>query len=123
MNKNYEKIKAACIKANPKLMELSLGSQIRNVYRDSDNPYQITTYMYSKGKRISCLAFDGRILSPEKFEILGHEPSFTDIILAIGNHKHFFNHLITLTCKYWDLTKNNLKDQSEETLQFLADLL
>lgn len=125
MNKNYEKIKAACLKANPKLMELSFGCEVIMTI----NKY---TSMPKTMKGLFCGIYSGqnnfaivskedntmRYLSDSEFEILGHEPTLQDILLATNAADCEEETVLN----YYDLSKP-VKDQSEETLQFIANLL
>ncbi len=119
---NYEKIRATCVKANPKLMEMSLGCEIlaygqkfiltgnRNAYADI---WSTSTQVIPEG---------------DMDEILGHEPTLEHVLVAIAKKLEVEEMGYTMELKtmdlmqLWDLSKP-LKEQSEETLTFLADFL
>lgn len=142
---NYEKIKRACQIANPKLMDLSFGCEIRVPW-----PLGATKDATPMAARVINM-FDQWIytdnwpetpfLDKDLIEILGHEPSFADILLVIGKYwgqdfkvgvngnklnMAFIDgsadivHQVTIIS--WDLTKP-LKEQSEEVISFIAQLL
>jgi hypothetical protein len=142
---NYEKIKKACQIANPKLMDLSFGSQI--LYgEDHEFPALFINWVSKTENEIAvlCCTFGNRkILDREWIKILGHEPQLSDVLMALHHQKVEMKVEIEVlsggrfkfwkedynkfgdfeeTNTYFDLSKS-VKDQSPETLQFIADLL
>jgi len=140
---NYDKIKAACLKANEKLMELSFGCWFKIVgnigvrslgngvivSRDialidvADHSYRGIGHVEIKTELLH--------YKPHLFEILGHEPQLSDVLLAIkqadkmgiiDESGKFNNGYYDGVAVAFDLTKS-VKQQSPEVLQFLADLL
>lgn len=134
MNQNYEKIKRACQIANPKLMELSLGCEVKEK-KTGEIYYFLQNDSDGDGNEIVWI--NDPILSPQRitsiefplwYEILGHEPQLSDVLMAYratlnpGEWKVKTEVVQTWILDRFDLSKS-VKDQSEETLQFIADLL
>lgn len=143
---NYSKIRAACQKANPKLMELTRGCALL----DGRKVYEILSYSEDLEvfRALSTLGvlkfFPKKMIELNKtVEILGHEPALQDVLLVIGQHWQedfsvgingnvlnmgFVKEIARCGVEPWaiiisyDLTKP-LKEQSPEVLQFIADLL
>jgi len=139
---NYEKIKEACIKANPKLMELSFGCGItlKQSYTGEEIEAKIIRPIKDNLYQLDL----GHEYITDNDQILGHEPTLADVLCSVGQDvavvgakdgkacflrwgqppvgvegtRGYWNYK-SIT---WDLTKS-LKDQSEECLNFLADLL
>lgn len=140
---NYEKIKAACIKANPRLLELSFGCWVdigegepyytqvlrqleSNVYSYNQHTNRKYEGMQDVIEFLGNFYYDRTPLGEIK-EILGHEPELSDVLNVIWNHlpsekRWIPARVVVLVVSKWDFTKP-VKDQSEELLQFIADLL
>jgi len=140
---NYEKIKEACQKANPKLMELSFGCKFKIIGNIGINHLGTGVVISDDIALFDCknhsfsgyghreMKTDMLVFEKSKFEILGQEPTLADVMLAISKTHcglainvdgEFKGEFLGEEFGKWDLTKN-LKDQSEECLNFLADLL
>ncbi len=94
MNKNLETIRAACIKANPNDPALNQGG--RSHYGLTDvllAIWQINPYSYFLDVKGDFWVWDDIDKQPTRLR------------------------------RSWNLRKDSLEEQSEETLQFLADLL
>jgi len=153
---NYEKIKEACQKANPKLMELSFGCKFKIIGNIGINHLGTGVVISDDIALFDCknhsfsgyghreMKTDMLVFEKSKFEILGQEPTLADVLCSVGQDvavvgakdgkacflrwgqppvgvegtRGYWNYK-SIT---WDLTKS-LKDQSEECLNFLADLL
>ncbi len=137
---NYEKVRAACIKANPKLMELSFGCKVK--FKTGPTERIIRTHG-STHTGATVLSFDTtdtkQVIWEEVDKILGHEPQLSDVLMAmlakrsrvfypadlattVAVQKEWQANVLQLTLQLWNLTKP-LKEQSEEILTFLANLL
>lgn len=126
-NNNYEKIKLACQKANPKLMELSFGCEIE-VAGHYACPCSIETVLHQSDEKVVLYGRTNPLPKVKISKILGHEPTIQDIFLAISEKLKAEDMYYTFTIEVcdilelYDLTKP-VKDQSEKTLQLIADLL
>jgi len=141
---NYEKIKAACQKANEKLMELSFGCRVSKTAFYMDGGYDhygvvIKNMTYEYEDPVVDVYWDNGDFDrqPMAFlKILGHEPTLQDVLalltwikipdidLSICGAPDMAGLLIaTKKDKVLWLLNKPLKDQSPEVLQFLADLL
>jgi len=139
---NLQKIKDACIKANPEIMELKFGCVYQNSKFDyiatitgfSDEQYHIE--LNRGGKSV-----ENKSTMEEKADdyiILGRPIRLADVLLTledilmsvsvtnkvdygkasfilepVGSMKHFM----------WNLKDDNLEHQSEETINCIANLL
>lgn len=137
---NYELIKAACQKANPDLMKLSFGCDIKTMKWSSNNPVEtITQTHHGEFIEYECSGRSGRVRAIDIVEILGHEPQLSDVLLLLSkitswriNQKSDDKSIwmdayrqdtsLKPISGTWDLFKP-LKLQSEETLSFMASLL
>lgn len=139
---NYEIIKAACQKANPDLMKLSFGCKMKNLHQEESNPYQIKTFfrkIYGGHVQYQCLEHDGRLskFPMDALEILGHEPQLNDVLILLQQKHRDYIYMIDADGSIWKSDTNSygmaeeahydlakpLKEQSEETLSFIASLL
>lgn len=112
MNEQYEKLRQVIIAANPEIMELDTGCVVQ-----SDN----RAYLVGSS--------DVHMLS--QFKIIGRPIRLADVLLAIEKHGlndqiEYHNILFDLLVKnesLWNLRNDNLDHQSDETKQFLINLL
>jgi hypothetical protein len=140
---NYEKIRQACVKVNPKLMELKFGCYIihKPIYSDTKKK-AIVNKIYSGSTRyITGTEFVGECVLEDDdsttafckenvVEILGYEPAWSDLLLALGDKFRVSGDgkLEQWDTQDWwdegyvDLTKP-LKEQSEEVLKFIANFI
>ena len=131
---NYEIIKAACIKANPKLMELTVGCMLKRNFQIPFLGEELIFFVdkdeFGRFKGITGEKYC--VFTLKECEILGHEPQLSDVLLALNKLQilgfiqpsGYFavEGYSTAKCPHYDLTKS-VKEQSPEVLQFLADLL
>lgn len=148
---NYEIIKAACQKANPKLMELSFGCVLRRqdgvkdvetiIYKRENRGNAAHDYLSTTGGQIFVEAIysdaqrqikSGYItqnnFAADIWEILGHEPNLQDVLLAIYKKLEDEDQKFVMEIKTMDLMQRfdlskSVQDQDEQTLKFIADLL
>lgn len=149
-NQNYEKIRAACIKANPRLMELSFGCRVVLEHRPFEAIEKVEGIILEKhdcvNKEIAYRMYFPSIVEPfqkvvlikeEAIKtplILGHPVQLSDVLMAVKSNTPIEyaitsdNSIIQIslsgdeTLSEYDLSKP-LKDQSPETLSFIASLL
>lgn len=130
----------ACQKANPKLMELSLGCEVKT---RTNGTVQIVIYEdFPEESYMNYILPNGllgdedgkRFYENEILEILGHPPQLTDVLLAIGENSGL---AIESTGQFGELTHEGLNvrgypawnlllplsEQSDEVKLFLADIL
>ena len=134
----YEELKEIIQKANPEIMELKFGCEVRfNLYQEvfiyvrpiADGKYEI---IKKWGKKICKVKLD-------EITILGREIRLADVLLActkmsvpeidinvFGSPQMPEGGLLMKSKNgggIWNLKNDNLDYQSEETKQFLFDLL
>lgn len=124
---NYEIIKQKCIEANPEIMELKFGCKIKNLHG------KIETFINNAGQhKYRCISENGFFDETLKIfitEILGRDIHLADVLYAItitdseAMAEKVAGDLTFQSINSWNLLKDSLKDQSEETLEFLANLL
>lgn len=128
MKEHIQAIRAACIKANPEIVELKFGCEIelydvkQKVISYKRNNWRLTT------DKSDC-KMDASELK-EKVTILGRPIRLADVLLAIPrsirermeiNHSAFG--IYSQGHEFWNLLKDDLSLQTPETLSFIADLL
>lgn len=133
MQSNLEKIREKCIEANPSIMELKFGCE---------TDYGVITGIDGVRLKLDCTE---RYVSKGQVErgvakIIGRPIRLADVLLAVDEIESGYSigtdgrfqyldvdgNLEWCTKPYavsWNLKDNNLENQSEETLQFIADLL
>jgi hypothetical protein len=125
---NYEQLKKVIQEANPEIMELKFGCEV--IYEEKKCKYLhhvegwfdvLLPPNYDKGIL--------QVTNP-KLKILGRPIRLADVLLALdellvkensGNRGRTERTMQILD--YWNLKDDNLDHQSEETKQFLIDLL
>lgn len=147
---NLETIRQACIKANPEIMELKFGCRIKTENMVKDYIKVICEPFKDSEKNEYIYATHGQTaekiyLKPYKTEnkiikILGREIRLSDVLLALeklnedrksywgidseGEFIKFKRYDIDENSNiFWDLKNDNLELQSEETINFLVELL
>lgn len=149
MEDNIKKIREACIAANPSIKDLVFGC---NYVQDGKTYFVISAKTMSRGLRnqidqlqtsyfssiIStdgdCM-FDGAVEHSD-IEIIGRPIRLADVLLAIQKKKHndetylvnmygiFMDTHFNFSMKnQWNLLKDNLEEQSPETISFVIELL
>ena len=130
---NYEKIRIACNKACPELLELTRGCEVVNKVGD----FNVVAHVDGEGVVYTPKALDHDFhwdMIEGIAKILGRPPELRHLFRAIGKNEragdgfrvmtwwgHFFFEGKRQKTEY-DLTKP-LHEQSEQTLEFLASLL
>ena len=150
--KNLEKIRKACIKANPEIMELKFGCvekrHYRNLYDKNGQPEFDTKVMYlgtTKTQWKDEVVFLDDQGKPNmdyhcsKKEIIGRPIQLADVLLAldkkretgspvwlVASHGEFIlwenKKVKERSVIYWNL-KKPLEEQSKETIDFIAELI
>lgn len=143
---DLQKLKEVIQKANPEIMELKFGCEVevktysgnvtKVIYLDEGGSGVYVSHPSLKSKTAFFEKFDYSIAGFKKYilkEILGRPIRLADVLLAIKADVYidsdgFFlimlddNDVRKVGAK-WNLQKNNLDDQSPETIKFLLDLL
>lgn len=133
MNRShYNAVREAVIKAMPEVLELKFGCEILvETSRAGIQKTTITNFMSAGG--FMTLNF-GPILEGKITEILGRPIRLADVLLAI---EHQINNIslngpifdraaeipMADILNRWNLRKDSLEDQSEETIEFLYPIL
>lgn len=117
---NLDKIKEACIKANPEIMELKVGCEV--MYGDDlKEPCKVTLgnpYIVENNEVFNPWNRDD---TSDLFEILGRPIRLADVLLVIFQAQQ--QRETVKIVLFWNLKDDNLEHQSEETLAFIASLL
>ncbi len=137
---NIEAVRRACVAANPSIMELGFGCEVINQYsvlgrvtnkgfvvRNSEN------YIHVQVERGDVSFAEAWLV--EEFTILGRSIRLADVLLAMPsnsvikiNNLGGFSWLIDgewkdIAMPRYNLLKDDLSLQSQETVEFLASLL
>jgi hypothetical protein len=128
---NYDKLKSIIQAANPEIMELKFGCEY--IDHKGDTMLYVRTspnHHYGILKRTMSNTLFSCVRSDVK--ILGRPIRLADVLLAIDK-RYDGNHFATAASNgwlhfegirgFWNLKDDNLDHQSDETKQFLIDLL
>lgn len=120
---NIEVIRKACVAANPEIMELKFGCEMRCKGK-------MLRYIGKDNGSSALIVDDGSLLFVDaigEVEILGHPIRLADVLEAarkVGyNSTEDWLAVITGIVTRYDLHKDSLTDQSDVCLAFLAALL
>ena len=150
---DLEIIRKACVKANPSIMDLVFGCEIKLDNKknavlyyekggssfDGENTeyYEGALCLYSEEGEFLTYGDESEYKMPKinDIEILGRPIRLADVLLAVGfktkkmNYFHSVDkedHLCLgnwVDTVRWNLRKDSLTDQSPETINFLAEIL
>jgi len=132
-NEYIEKIKKACINTNPDILKLTAGCRFwvwagdrkskLDCFMINDTHYALSKYT-TKNQYI--WEINEKEIKDSGGEIIGRTICLADIVYTLDFiYKGIVPEISTiweLTCK-WNCLKDNLSDQSEETLKFISNLL
>lgn len=133
-NDNYFKIKAACIKANPEIVEVRFGCWVAT--KSGAHRVLYTT-------KSETVVLDENIGRPqilmESFAVIGRKIRLTDVLLAMHTQQirvqyssgddaridylRSVNPMTWIVAGIWDLRHDDLEQQSDELLDFFGGLL
>lgn len=122
---NYQKIKEACQKANPELMELSFGCNILGVIgKYTSNPHNISgVYVEKSQLKYPMMIADEdktiRYFNDDEIEILGHEPTLFDIRVLLEHNGYAVEQNFLDIANLWKYP-DKLVNQTEETLNLIS---
>ena len=143
---HIQTIREACIKANPEIMELKFGCEVET---KSDGKMRVITFDISSAVLANLC---GTIALPHTdFKILGRPLRLADVLLALEKREgvdlffgrgvdeqgkqipvkdlhvndgfQFASAAIPILLRDWNLRKDTIESQSDETLKLLAGLL
>jgi hypothetical protein len=131
---DYEKLKQVIQQANPEIMELKFGCEVKLIVR-GDSGF-IIEKLPSEAKQAYIYwnwgSSEARVLFEDDFKILGRSIRLADVLLAIpdrageqiscNQNAVFMKGKECLWVK-WNLKDDDLDHQSEDTKKFLIDLL
>lgn len=153
---DIEIIRAACVSANPEIVELKFGCEVTAFATDDvvveqrgkiigiqlEQPYDTLVYFaYDSCPFIRALKpyRENAEKTPRDYKIIGRPIHLTDVLWAIYARGPEMKTRVNLECDgqfltwtpevghrlgpTWNLRNDDLSAQSEETLQFLANLL
>ena len=122
-----EFIRKACIEANGEIAELKFGCKVKGSRHDIIGQVYVNT-----GDRIEVMFgcdMDAYEIDSTHFEIIGRPIRLADVLWAINMPIKYHTKTPTVKielCKLlssWNLLKDNLEDQSEETVTFISNLI
>lgn len=133
---NLETIRAKCIEANPEIVELKFGCEVREggyIFKViSKSGFEYTNYLILN---IQTGGIQPSQLIGAQWNIIGRPIRLSDVMLAYGETKSGFpfknrdeivknqvNTIMYITSN-WDMRKDDLTLQSEEMIDFLYQLL
>lgn len=132
-----DKIRVACIAAQPEITELKFGCEVKikvkdDWHKDSGVVYHIldrNTASVDESYRL--VERWNSEYHPSCFEVLGRPIRLADVLLVLGNgwtrNRQTKIYDLDQKCQavvcQWSMTKDDLAKQSEETLTFIAGLL
>lgn len=132
---NLEKIREACVKANPEIIELKFGCEVdyygeRTMAVSNEADYEQGKYIFvSPEVKGNNMVF----LDDKNIKIIGRPIRLADVLLVLkecinisfsAEYSEFFEGDInTRTGIFWNLRDDNLEYQSKETITFIAGLL
>lgn len=124
-----QKIREKCIESNPEIVELKFGCELK--HNSTKNIWKATgKHSWSDG--VAIVLTDKGIVQWEKdtYEIIGRPIRLVDVLLAIKSIDYVIMFDGTFLDKYdletgakWNLLKDNLTLQNEETIRFIYELL
>lgn len=138
MKQQYiDKIREACIKANPSILDLKFGCEVIVTGIAKDNPGCEKDIIIDNRIKDECImtGYYGNVPLIDIEKILGRPIQLADVLLMIDK-EHEGCVFVTVSSNgflkvdglnrteqpKWNLTKP-LEDQSEETLKFISELL
>lgn len=138
-NQKIETIRQACIKANPEIVELKFGCEVETlnwgkvtITQNGDDYVEYILPDGTRGDEDTQIYFEKEIQN-----ILGRPIRLADVLLAMegkisndslslhsGGYRDFLWYQDEkIQINFWNLLKDSLSDQSEETINFLYQLL
>jgi hypothetical protein len=126
-------IRQKCLEANPEIVELKFGCQLLDKRSGDDK------WLYLHRAMGGSMVVEHKITGighgkDYEFDVIGRPIRLADMLLAIGNpfvEVHANGGIVTQTNwpghklqqAVWNLRKDDLTEQSDECIEFLADLL
>lgn len=153
MNQNLKKIREACIKANPEIVNKDFGCRFKIISKDGFhfahlNKFGTDIFFYDGTYKLLCqqgwISMDEYVNNQSKWEIIGREIGIADVLLAIGNSEKWEQGwFVTYTGKFAKIEEigggdkfanvflnrppwnllKPLEGQTEEVWEFIANLL
>ena len=122
MPNKLEAIKKKCIEANPSIMDLVFGCEVKWLHRKGIIARTFTEHgwrmvqvnLYNKKPNTVSLRI-------EALEILGRDIRLADVLLAMGAKENWED--LIRGKNSWNLKNDSLDQQSPETIAFLYQLL
>ena len=129
-DEKYDQLKQIIQAANPEIMELKFGCRVY-IEPDEGSPFysMITQGWGLPDKLYQILGSLNEYREEDFTEILGRYISLADVFIAMktnlprGKFIHYRDSLIADIPTCWKFKDDNLDHQSDETKQFLAELL
>lgn len=139
---NLETIRVACIKADPSILDLEFGCEVK-LKRNLHTRFKGERGMIAGTPEGYAIAFEnGHLMMTEDgeddIEVLGRPIRLADVLLAIGSTEYGIDatgHFLKDFCEKsawddkgeipfkWNLKQDDLEKQSKECLAFIASLL
>ena len=140
----YDKLKKIIQESNPEIMELKEGCKVKFYFNVNLNNYEYSTITGIKSDTVFTIDHFRKFINVHHGyydkhlikEVLGRPITLADVLIAIYKnipdlslcsyygYEHYFEfHFDGEKIFTWNMKDNNLDNQSEETKQFLIDLL
>ena len=128
-----DKLKKVIQEANSDIMKLKFGCEYKSIEFGYKAVYLGDSFVWLLEDERMTADYD-IIKRKRDFKILGRPITLADVLIAMDNKYSGVRYYVTLRGGFikvgtswiqttWNLQKNNLDDQSEETKKFLTDLL
>lgn len=135
-DQQLEAVRAKCIEANPEIVELKLGAECRYTIPAGRKIKELALVRVSKtGRTALCATYDTRqrgwsgpyFYEIEKLEVIGRPVRLADVLYAYEQqddvaHSEFKRERVEILNR-WCLVDDDLRDQSDETVDYLYSLL
>lgn len=138
MEDNINKIREACIKANPSIKDLVFGCEVRAMVETEPGIVMVLHGMiiglheWKGWYEVKTSVVTQKVAKEYIFDIFGRPIRLADVLLAIPKEKYytvnnqggrFSSGYGTAEPCNWNLIKDDLTLQSPETISFIAELL
>lgn len=131
---NIEIIRKACIQANPDILKLEFGCEVE-LNKEAKSERMTVVKLLGKTGEYVVTYQDGTqgLYQPEELKIIGRPIRLADVLLVINReHDYFMPHVLREELYFhykrdggfaWHLVHDDLTLQSDETLEFLINIL
>lgn len=130
-------IRDACVAINQDIMRLDIGCNVLIFGAKKRKVCDVKNYT-DKGVYIVVDRYGNTEFSPNEYEILGRDIRLADVLLVVHGNKEYVDVVIDSRGRFgddngalgihdkgvmWNLLKDNLEEQSDETIDFIYHLI